>query len=385
MGILVRLAVILIARTRFGRWIVGLFFLAAGLLVIFDSTPSEQDATTTLGLGAFALLIGMTMLFFAIMIEVRWHKAAQMNQTPLRRAERVVTRGQVLPLPPLPKTPLQGASADDLFKVEQYARQLAELPWGEQPMIATVEDAYPLFYRTVGRVREVTGNWRELSEPVDIFVGLPKPLCYVGAAEVMRMLSYLRGTISAPVGLLQGLRFVAQAQYIDPDQPDALVARINLLVGYHSAQWIDLAEETLAILKLVAPHHPRLPDAESNLLIRQNRLSDALVCIEHILAYPPTPEEEHVALSRKARILDRLQYTTSALAAYDVVNQRYPDDPWAWHNKSLLLIKLNRLDEAWVCNQRALSLMPFGQALKTREGLLARFAAIGTTLPTIWR
>ena len=381
MGILVRLAVILIARTRYGRWIVGLFFVAAGLLVIFNPTPSEQDATSTLGLGAFALLIGSAMLFFAIMIEVRRHGAAQMAQEPQRRAVKFVTGGQVLPIPRLPKAPLQGASADDLFNVEQSARQMAGLPWGEQPMIATVEEAYPLFYRTVGRVREVTGRWDELSEPIDIFVGLPKPLCYVGAAEVMRMFSYLRGTTSAPVGLIQGLRFVEHAQYIYPDQPDALVARINLLTGYPGEQWIDLAEETLAILKLVAPRHPRLPDAESNLLIRQNRLNEALVCIEQMLAYPPTPEEEHVALSRKARILDRMKYFSSALAAYDVVNERYPQDPWAWHNKSLLLISLNRLDEAWVCNQRALSLMTFGQALKTRESLLARYAQTGMYPP----
>jgi tetratricopeptide (TPR) repeat protein len=292
-----------------------------------------------------------------------------------------VTGGKVLPIPRLPKTPLQGVSANDLSNVERYARQMAALPWGEQPMIASVEEAYPLFFHTVGRVREVTGRWDALSEPIEVFVGLPKPLCYVGAAEVTRMFSYLRGTTSAPVGLIQGLRFVEQAQYMHPDQPDALVARINLLTGYPGEQWIDLAEETLAILKLVAPRHPRLPDAESNLLIRLNRLNDALVCIEQTLANPPTPEEEHVALARKARILDQLKYSASALAAYDVVNQRYPNDPWAWHNKSLLLISMNRLDEAWACNQRALSLMTFGQALKTREGLLARYAQSGMYPP----
>lgn len=384
MWILVRLALILIVRRRFGRWGVGIFFLAAGLLLALSATsaPSTgQDTTTALPVGLFVLLFGAAILFFAIGIEVRGHRAGQMAQEPQRRAVKFVTGGRVLPIPPLPKAPLQGVSANDLSNVERYARRMAALPWGEQPMIASVEEAYPLFFQTVGRVREVTGRWDALTEPMEVFVGLPKPLCYVGAAEVTRVVSYLRGTISAPVGLIQGLRFVEQAQYMYPDQPDALVARINLLTGYPGEQWIDLAEETLAILKLVAPRHPRVPDAESNLLIRLNRLNDALVCIEQTLANPPTPEEEHVALARKARILDQLKYSASALAAYDVVNQRYPDDPWAWHNKSLLLISMNRLDEAWACNQRALSLMTFGQALKTRESLLARYAQSGMYPP----
>lgn len=384
MWILVRLALILIVRRRFGRWGVGVFFLVVGLLLALSATSatvSQQDTTTTLGVGLFVLLFGAAILFFALGIEVRGHRAGQIAQEPQRRAVKFVTGGRVLSIPPLPKAPLQGVSANDLSNVEQYAWQMVALAWGAQPMIASVEEAYPLFFQTVGRVRAVTGRWDALSEPIDIFVGLPKPLCYVGAAEVMRVFSYVRGTVSAPVGLIQGLRFVEQAQYMYPDQPDALVARINLLTGYPGEQWIDLAEETLAILKLVAPRHPRLPDAESNLLIRLNRLNDALVCIEQMLANPPTPEEEHVALARKARILDQLKYSASALAAYDVVNQRYPDDPWAWHNKSLLLISMNRLDEAWACNQRALSLMTFGQALKTREGLLARYAQSGMYPP----
>jgi tetratricopeptide (TPR) repeat protein len=270
-----------------------------------------------------------------------------------------------------------------LFTVEQYALRMADLPWGGQPKIATVEEAYPLFNHTVGRVREVTGIWSELTEPIDIFVGLPKPLCYAGAAEVMHKLSYLRGTFWAPVGLRQGLRFVARAQYFDPEQPDALVVRINLLTGYHAEQWIKLAEETLAILKQVAPEHPRLPDAEANILVRRNRFDEALACIEQTLAHPPTPEEEHVALSRKARNLDRMKRSEEALAVYDVVNERYPNDPWAWHNKSLLLITLNRLDEAWAANQHALSLMTFNNALKTRENILAKFAEVGKTPPAV--
>lgn len=373
----------LLVRFRVGRWMVTLLFLAIGLILVLDPTAADQDVTTTLVEGGFVLLCGLALLIFTILIEVRLRKAAAAKKASLARAEELVASGKVLAIPALPKTLPQGASADDLFTVEQYAVRMADLPWGAQPKVAAVEEAYPLFNRTVGRVRGVTGMWSELSEPIDISASLPKPLCYVGAAEIMYKLSYLRGTIWAPVGLRQGLRFIARAQYFDPEQPDALVARVNLLTGYPGEQWLKLAEETLAILKRVAPEHPRLPDAESNILVRRNRLDEAMACIEQTLAHPPTPEEEHVALSRKARNLDRMKQPEEALAAYDVVNERYPQDPWAWHNKSLLLINLNRLDDAWAANQRALSLMTFNNALKTRENILAKFAETGKTPPVV--
>ena len=94
----------------------------------------------------------------------------------------------------------------------------------------------------------MTGDWRTLAEPIDIFVGLPKPLCFVGAAEIMLPLSYLRGDLWGPVGLRKGCASSCGHNH-DPEQPDGLIIRVKLLTGYASDGWLRLAEETLALAK----------------------------------------------------------------------------------------------------------------------------------------
>ena len=64
------------------------------------------------------------------------------------RARALIDSGKVPAIPPLPKTPLKGVSADDLMTIEQYAVRLAGLPWGADTDIASVEEAYPLFNQT---------------------------------------------------------------------------------------------------------------------------------------------------------------------------------------------------------------------------------------------
>lgn len=371
---LVTRALRLLIHFRVSRWIVTLLLLAIGLLLVLDPAAAGQDVTTTLAEGVFILLCGLGLLVFTIAIEVRLRKAKQVEVDAIARVSEMLASGKLLPIPPLPESMPPGIDADDIFTVEQYALRMAERPWGEKPAFATVEKAYPLFNRTVAQVREVTGDWRKFSAPIDTFVSLPKPLCFVGAAEIMLQLSYMQANLWAPVGLQQGLRFIARAQYHNAEQPDALVIRIKLLAGYAGEQWVKLAEETLALLKQVAPDHLRLPNAEFQVLVQRNKLEEALACNERTLANPPSSEEVHVALLDKARLLARMQRDEEALAAYAELNQRYPADPWAWHNRSLILLKRGRYKEALACNQRALAIMPFVAAQKAGEYIRARLA-----------
>ncbi len=361
----------LLIRSRVGRWVLALVLILAGLILVLNpSAAGRSDTTTVIIEGMIPLLLGLFVLGFSIFLEIKLRKAGKIGA----EVKAMVASGKILPIPAPPKTPPKGMTRADDQEVAQYAASMARLPWGAKPAFASVEEAYPLFNRTVAKVREVTGDWSQLSGPIETFVSLPKPLCYVGAAEVMLRLSFQHGLVWAPSGLFQGLKFVANAQYVDPENADALVIRIKLLTGYPGERWLQLAEETLARLKQIAPAHPRLPEAESTILVRRNKLEEALTCIEQSIKYPPSPEEEHVSLSRKAGILERMKRVDEALATYNVVNERYPNDPWAWHNKSILLRDLGRLEEALECNERALSIMPFEMARRVGKSIRARMA-----------
>ena len=86
-----------------------------------------------------------------------------------------------------------------------------------------------------------------------------------------------------------------------------------------------------------------------------------------------------MALTRRARLLDRMGHYDEALAAYNQINQRYPADPWTWHNKSLLLMSGGRYAEALFCNQRALSIMDFDAAHQAGARIRARMAEVQQT------
>ncbi|HEU5369696.1 MAG TPA: tetratricopeptide repeat protein [Ktedonobacterales bacterium] len=361
-------------RFRSGRGLSALILLGVSLLLLFHHSDAEAANTIIIVAGVVALLIGLVLLYFFAWMEILPRNRKHVRQAFVDWIKRLFGRGRALPIPSLPSTPPRGASASTLKTVERYALKMAGLPWGEHPDFASVEEAYPRFNQTVGRVRTMTGDRRALSEHIYIFIGLPKPLCYIGAAEVMHSLSYLGGDLWVPVGLQQGLRFIAWAQYHDPFQPDALIARAKLLTSYKDDRWLELALETLEIVRQVAPQHLRLPDAEASLLIRGRQYEAALARLEATLAHPPTPEEIHVALTRKARLLDRMQRYDEALAIYDLINARYPQDPWTWHNKSLLLMSLRRYSEALACNERALSIMDFNAARLAGARIRAQMA-----------
>src|SRR5690348_1435758 len=177
------------------------------------------------------------------------------------RAKQLIAEGKLLPIPPLPTEPPQGVSPEELAQVEATAARLQEIPWGNR-IAYPAEQAHAIFASALAEVDAASGDGAKLQRLAHIFAGLPRPLCYVGAAEVTFRLSHLRGTTYTAVGLRQGLRFAMRAQVHTLLQPDALIAQLKLLAACREPYWQELATKTLAMIRQVAPDHPRLPLAE---------------------------------------------------------------------------------------------------------------------------
>jgi len=356
---------------RIGRWTVTTAFLLLGalLLLTFSDRPHDQ-AVQFVALGIFFALLGLVLLVYAV-VAGRYERR---SKKALARVQELIASGQLLFIPALP-LPRNDISAGEVAEVEEYTRRMVSVPWGEVEQMPA-EQVRPAFDQAVARVRRVRGDLRELAEPIDLFVRMPKPLCFVGAAEVMCRLSYLRWRTNVPEGLREGLRFIRSAQYYEPRQPDALIIRLKLLAGCAARRWIELADQTLALLRQVAPDHPRLPDAEAAVHIQQGDYDAALACLERALGSPPSPQEAYVALSNRALLLQQLERYDEALAAYEQTLALDPADPWAWHNKSLVLFDLGRYDEALACNDRALAIAEIGVARGMRRRIVEKQAEV---------
>ena len=382
---------LLLVRSQAGRWVLTVALLLFGALAFIAGVapPPGQTQTQTVSYliaGVLVFVLGIVMLVVTVRIggmRKRLIAARQANAARARegvaRAEEMVKSGQILPIPAPPTR--KDIAPETLAHIEGYAQRMAALPWGDRST-TPADQARAIFDATVARVQGVAGDWSELAEPIDIFVGLPRPLCYVGAAEVMYRLSFLRGHLYAPNGLLQGLRFIARAQYTEPRQPDALVIRTRLLAGGGSKHWLEQADATLALLREVAPEHPRLPEAEMAIHVHRGEYEAALACAERMIANAPGPDMAYIAQARRANILLDMKRYDEAVAAYDALLSQRPSNPWTWHNKSIALMNLGRFDEALECNARALALMDFGAARDMRERILAKQAEAAGIAPS---
>lgn len=361
-------------RNSVGRWALPIILLLIGvgsfaLYPSVSASGSNTDGLTVVLAGAFFTALGL----FALVVSLRVGAMQRRQSSQLQRINDMKASGQLLPIPQLPPPP-KGISADRIKQVEQYARQMAQVPWGKSPQVAPA-DAPAIFNQTVARTRRIRGDWSKLSEPINIFAGLPAPWCWVGAAEVMYRLSYLQNYDFAPVGLQQGLKFVAESQFVDPGQPDALVIRTRLLAGSRAPRWLELADQTVERLRQIAPGHPRLPDAEAAIHLQRGEYAAALACDDRIIANPATAEDKFSALANRASILWDLKRNAEALAAFRGVLEVDPNDAWVWHNMSVLLTQMGQLNEALDANTHALNIMDFGVARTQRQTILAKMNA----------
>jgi tetratricopeptide (TPR) repeat protein len=337
-----------------------------------SGSGSAAKSITALVTGIVFVTLGILMSLFTLRIgrlqqSVQWRYKSATSRLRFLKAS-----GELLPIPGLPPLP-ESLSPEDVARVTAYANQMARIRWGDQPRVSPA-DAPKVFNRTVARVRLIRGDWELLQEPIGIFTGLPRPLCYVGAAEIMHRLSYHNGTTFVPEGLRQGLRFIARSQITEAMQPDALVIRTKLLAASTSQNWLELADETLERLRQVDPGHPRLPDAAAAIYLRRGQYDQAIACYDQLLTNPPSADEAFVAQTNRAATLERLQRYDDAIEAYRHMLQVDPNDAWAWHNISLVLLNQGRLEEALQANTRALSIMSFGNAQMSRKRILAAIA-----------
>ena len=70
----------------------------------------------------------------------------------------------------------------------------------------------------------------------------------------------------------------------------------------------------------------------------------------------------------------------ASFTVYNNLAKLTPNDPWMWHNMSLLHLRKGKLVQAWKCNKKALEIMPFENAFNIqrlmRKGLAILVALI---------
>ena len=256
-------------RSPAGRVVILLALLVIGTALVAQSIADPLNALPLGGfMGVIFLLSGCVQLGLIVWSIIAAGREQQTQAANKSRLEQLQAAGLLLPLPALPPAPAW-MSREEQVRAEELARTMAHVAWGERPQFSE-DEMWRVFDHTMSLLRQAaSGDRRALDDATKLLMVTPPPCCHIGAAEVMLRLAHRQGDEYYPAVLLQGLQFIYQAQYYDPVQPEALLARIRLLAASGAPEWLHLAGQTLTLLKRAAPGHPGIPEAERFLLAHQ--------------------------------------------------------------------------------------------------------------------
>jgi len=193
-----------------------------------------------------------------------------------------------------------------------------------------------------------------------------------GAANVLMSASYISGGKYDKNGIAEALRLIQSAKSFAYGQYE---------LDYIEANVYNVMGNTQA-LKQCIENMSEYDEAsrESSFARLQMRYYDNLgdlKKVRHWFEIGSKRAEEETEIRRisilshmAGIIMDRVEFTDEAIVLYRKVVQLNANDPWAWHNLSLLYWRNKDYDKSGECNRRALDLMNFGAAQNITENLV---------------
>jgi tetratricopeptide (TPR) repeat protein len=198
---------------------------------------------------------------------------------------------------------------------------------------------------------------------------------YAGIAFALTMAATVTGDGPYVVGFEEALRWLEKAQEWEPN-----LVEINFIEAVVYINWGQLENGRLILDHLAREESDNyyLCLTEMNYWSRQKHHDNYVGWLRKASKSANNKLREAHALSALAHLyLNQGQLEYSIGTFRDVVKLT-PNDAWAWHNMSYMFLKLKKLKEAELCNQRALEIMDFGAArdieekIKQNKGGLSR-------------
>lgn len=218
-------------------------------------------------------------------------------------------------------------------------------------------------------------------EMVDSYRGDPDPLfkalekfkaCGSGAyakagiAAVLIGASYDSGDSYDEGGLKAAAAYLSHARRVLANRPeiDHLAALLCIL--------LKRREQARQILDKLLRSHPNSFYVASTEIWYWYDVGDLEKCeASYQKAKVLAKTEIQIARLASQRASCYLRYADprDAIEPLRMVTEMNPDDPWAWHNLSIVLFRAGKLRQAKRCNAEALALMEFEVALKVQKTL----------------
>lgn len=221
---------------------------------------------------------------------------------------------------------------------------------------------------------EATRRYEQATEILDTYRGHPqvlfdalraylatgsRPYAYAGIARVLSAAAFEHDDLYDQKTLTQALDWLQRAQEIVPDRND--VNLVEAILYLHMKRYQDA--------RTVLDHLGQAGTPDYHFCLTEMSYWDAQRDIPRVeqwyhraVALTQTEDQRTYLLEMFAGVYLMNKMQDQALPLYERLVQIKPDNPWAWHNASVILYRQKNYDRAEQFNRRALQIMDFGAA-----------------------
>jgi tetratricopeptide (TPR) repeat protein len=246
--------------------------------------------------------------------------------------------------------------------IEQLAAQL-EPP----PDHAITDDVREHFYAAMDKANMYRGDPQPLVEALRLFWQTPSaPLFYAGVAYVHSLAAYVQNVAYSKVGLNIAREWLQRAQQITPNLTEPLI--VQAFISIRDSQYRE-ARQTLERLQTAGADSFYFFTARMELCSFGSR-ADREAAYQIAVARATNESQLVYVHNKAARYCSPFLEDRKALSLYQKILAITPEDPWVWHNMSIIYYRWSNLPKAWKCNKEALRIMDFGNAKSMRKRII---------------
>lgn len=245
-----------------------------------------------------------------------------------------------------------------------------DVEWPTQTQITP--RAKQLFDQGRAIIDSYTGDPDVLLEAFNTFLSTDcLPYAYAGAALVLDKAALDPDGEYDKYGLQQAKEWLEKAQELAFERFEIDLIEVSLYASSKEYQAMRLCLEYLEeSLPVKYPENLRFHQAEMAYWYANYDPDKYLETYDKAMEVAQTDAERLALFKMLAGFYFKEKHTyPQALETYQEISRITPDDPWCWHNMSVIYLHQKQYDEAYECNQQALKLMDFPEARQIEKTL----------------
>ncbi|KAA3656428.1 MAG: tetratricopeptide repeat protein [Chloroflexi bacterium] len=160
-------------------------------------------------------------------------------------------------------------------------------------------------------------------------------------------------------GFMEAMKWLEKAQEWEPDSIEINFIEAVIYINSEQYQNARLVLDHLAGLN---PNNYYLALTEMNFHRKRLHKNQYFDWLQKANKLANTPARQANVLNSAASYFLREGNYRESIKFYHEVTKLDPNDAWAWHNMSWMFVRMDKYEDAHLCNQKALSIMDFGAA-----------------------